>query len=187
MKLDIFKILNKAIGKVSGAEFKLLYLILVKMRVSSSTKIKIHRDVILGSLGDKITARNLSSTANSLATNGYFEVEKNKDNYYTFTVMQYTTESVNVKRVPQSRKEEYQQQLQHPLWLKKRDIILNRDQHKCVQCGSEHKLQVHHTRYTKGKKAWEYPNATLVTLCEVCHTKVHSDPGHKLNPYNKNN
>lgn len=84
-------------------------------------------------------------------------------------------------------KDEYQQQLQHPLWLKKRGIILNRDQHKCVQCGSEHDLQVHHTRYTKGKKAWEYPNATLVTLCKKCHTNVHSDLGHKLNPYNKNN
>ena len=81
----------------------------------------------------------------------------------------------------------YKEQLEHPLWTKKRNVILERDNHQCVLCGSSSDLQVHHTRYEKGNKAWEYPNAALVTLCKECHQKVHSDPSHKLNPYRQPN
>ena len=80
-------------------------------------------------------------------------------------------------------REQYHRQLEHPLWLKKRSIILERDNHQCVMCGSKFSLQVHHLRYSEGKKAWEYPNSALVTLCDECHQKVHSDPNHELNPY----
>ena len=83
-------------------------------------------------------------------------------------------------------KEKYLEELQHPLWTKKRNSILNRDHHQCVLCGSDYNLQVHHTRYSPGKKAWEYPNAALVTLCKDCHEKVHKDLNHELNPYKKN-
>ena len=93
------------------------------------------------------------------------------------------TKSKNKKKAVPTRKELYYQQLEHPLWLKKRNVILERDNHQCVLCGSSSELQVHHTRYSEGKKAWEYPNAVLVTLCNECHQKVHSDPNHKLNPY----
>lgn len=34
-------------------------------------------------------------------------------------------------------------------------------------------LQVHHRRYIVGKKAWEYEDGDLVTLCQECHSKVH--------------
>jgi 5-methylcytosine-specific restriction endonuclease McrA len=84
-----------------------------------------------------------------------------------------------------TRKEQYHKELEHPLWLKKRKIILERDNHKCVLCGSTSNLRVHHTRYSDNKKAWEYPNAVLITLCEDCHKKVHSDINHSLNPYKK--
>lgn len=76
----------------------------------------------------------------------------------------------------------YKKQLEHPLWTRKRHVILERDQHKCCLCGSEFNLQVHHTQYRKGNKAWEYPNSTLVTLCKECHQKVHSDKTHTLYP-----
>lgn len=79
-------------------------------------------------------------------------------------------------------KEQYKLQLEHPLWFKKRQTILERDQHKCVLCGSEFNLQVHHTKYHSDKKAWEYPNSTLVTLCKECHQKVHSDKTNELYP-----
>lgn len=81
-----------------------------------------------------------------------------------------------------TRKELYHQQLEHPLWLKKRNVILERDHHQCVLCGSEYNLQVHHTKYSNDKKAWEYPNSDLVTLCEKCHRKVHSNCKHQLHP-----
>lgn len=76
----------------------------------------------------------------------------------------------------------YKEQLEHPLWTKKRHTILERDNHKCCLCGSTDNLQVHHTQYRKGKKAWEYPNSTLVTLCKECHQKVHSDKNNELYP-----
>lgn len=86
-----------------------------------------------------------------------------------------------------TRKEQYHQQLEHPLWEKKRNIILKRDQYQCRLCGSKHNLQVHHIKYSSDKKAWEYPNLDLITLCEECHKKVHADQQHELNPYKKNN
>lgn len=82
-----------------------------------------------------------------------------------------------------TRKEQYHQQLEHPLWAEKRSMILKRDQYQCRLCGSKHNLQVHHIKYSSGKKAWEYPNIDLITLCEDCHQKVHADKNHDLNPY----
>lgn len=82
-----------------------------------------------------------------------------------------------------TRKEQYHQDLEHPLWLKKRNVILERDQHQCRICGSNHNLQVHHVKYSPGKRAWEYPNLDLITLCKDCHEKVHQDFNHELNPY----
>ena len=80
----------------------------------------------------------------------------------------------------------YQEQLRDHRWLVKRASVLKRDKYKCVLCGSTDNLQVHHTKYIKGRNAWEYPNYRLVTLCKDCHRKVHDDKNHKLNP-DKNN
>lgn len=80
-----------------------------------------------------------------------------------------------------SVKERYYQDLEHPKWQTKRMIIINRDK-QCALCGSHLNLQAHHTKYIKGKRAWEYPNSTLVTLCRDCHQKVHQDPSHPLYP-----
>lgn len=85
----------------------------------------------------------------------------------------------------ESRKEQYHQQLEHPMWTKKREVILKRDNYQCRICGSKHNLQVHHIKYSNDKKAWEYPNLDLITLCEECHKKVHADKNHSLNPYKK--
>lgn len=88
------------------------------------------------------------------------------------------------KKAP-TLKEQYLKQLESPLWIKKRNMILERDHHQCVLCGSKYNLQVHHKRYSDGKRAWEYPNAALVTLCRDCHQKVHADKNHDLSPYKK--
>lgn len=96
--------------------------------------------------------------------------------------------SINKKKKlekSESRKEQYHQQLEHPMWTKKREVILKRDNYQCRICGSKHNLQVHHIKYSNDKKAWEYPNLDLITLCEECHKKVHADKNHELNPYKK--
>lgn len=67
----------------------------------------------------------------------------------------------------------YNQELRDPKWKAKRTEIVNRDKKKCTKCKSVKELNVHHTYYTKGAKAWEYPNESLVTLCRSCHEKLH--------------
>jgi hypothetical protein len=34
-------------------------------------------------------------------------------------------------------------------------------------------LNVHHRYYVKGRRPWEYPNFSLVTLCRDCHEDEH--------------
>jgi len=69
----------------------------------------------------------------------------------------------------------YRQQLKTEEWKAKRLEILERDGHKCTECGSTESLQVHHLYYRKTKLAWEYPNKALATLCKDCHEDEHID------------
>lgn len=67
-----------------------------------------------------------------------------------------------------------------PKWRAKREIILQRDFHKCVVCGSSSDLQVHHRQYhfvvrnNQFRLPWEYEDRLLITLCESCHKRGHS-------------
>lgn len=85
-----------------------------------------------------------------------------------------------------TRKEQYHLELKDKRWKDVSIKILKRDGFKCLLCGSKHRLNVHHSRYIDGKKAWEYPKDLLVTLCEECHKKVHANVNHDLNPYKNN-
>jgi 5-methylcytosine-specific restriction endonuclease McrA len=70
----------------------------------------------------------------------------------------------------------YKQQLRTSAWLKLRSEVMERDNFVCVNClcdNFERQLHVHHITYLKGRKAWEYPDYLLVTLCEKCHTQEH--------------
>lgn len=68
----------------------------------------------------------------------------------------------------------------HPNWKSKRKEIIERDQYKCVICGSSEELQVHHRQYhfikalQKFKLPWDYPGYLLITLCTSCHGRGHS-------------
>jgi 5-methylcytosine-specific restriction endonuclease McrA len=65
-------------------------------------------------------------------------------------------------------------------WQEKRLQILERDSFQCAICNSKDNLQVHHRQYhfskekSEFKPPWDYPNSSLVTLCETCHKKGHS-------------
>ena len=68
----------------------------------------------------------------------------------------------------------YENLLQHPLWVIKRAKIINRDGKKCTVCESKHDLRVHHTfYYSNYPPPWEYPNDSLLTLCDTCHYNYH--------------
>lgn len=69
-----------------------------------------------------------------------------------------------------SKQPSYAEQLRHPNWQKKRLEILSRDDFHCQLCfDGESPLHVHHKRYIKGRKPWEYDSRDLVTVCENCH------------------
>jgi len=72
----------------------------------------------------------------------------------------------------------YKDQLKTSAWLKKRSEIMTRDNFVCVVCLSdnyENQLEVHHIGYLNNRKAWDYPDYLLVTLCRNCHQKEHDD------------
>lgn len=65
-------------------------------------------------------------------------------------------------------------------WKAKTLQIKKRDNNKCLNCGSQSNLQVHHRQYhfikslNKFKNPWDYSAEILITLCKQCH-----DLGHK--------
>ncbi|NJK94736.1 MAG: HNH endonuclease [Bacteroidales bacterium] len=66
-----------------------------------------------------------------------------------------------------------------PKWKAKRAEILARDKNKCVICGSDKDLQVHHRQYhflerlNVFKDPWEYEDKLMITLCNSCHNRGH--------------
>ncbi len=73
-------------------------------------------------------------------------------------------------------KERYHRDLEDERWHKRSSEIRERDKHTCQDCSQEGGiLQVHHECYAKGSywSPWEYPDATLITLCVSCHKKRH--------------
>jgi len=72
----------------------------------------------------------------------------------------------------------YKNQLKTSAWLRKKFEIMNRDNFVCSNClcdNYEKQLEVHHITYLRNKKAWEYPDYFLVTLCRECHQKEHDE------------
>jgi len=62
----------------------------------------------------------------------------------------------------------------HPKWFAKRIEILERDKWACTVCGYNKLLRVHHTfYYIDYIPPWDYPNKSLLTLCDKCHYDWH--------------
>ena len=68
-------------------------------------------------------------------------------------------------------KEQYHLYLQSPDWNIKRSTVLERDKYKCRICGFGDKLQVHHLTYDR---VYDESLYDLVTVCEDCHTLIHT-------------
>jgi len=57
-------------------------------------------------------------------------------------------------------------------WAARRLTVLERDNYRCVSCGSPHNLHVHHVRSRKHHGTNQMDN--LQTLCESCHARTPS-------------
>ncbi len=63
----------------------------------------------------------------------------------------------------------YSEKLRDPRWQKKRLLVLERDNWRCLFCqASDKNLQVHHVVYRR-LDPWDYPDYLYQTLCEDCH------------------
>jgi 5-methylcytosine-specific restriction endonuclease McrA len=67
----------------------------------------------------------------------------------------------------------YSEKLKDKKWKAFRNFVFVVRGCKCEMCGATQKLQVHHPKYVKGRKAWEYTCNEVVVLCEQCHRKAH--------------
>jgi hypothetical protein len=70
----------------------------------------------------------------------------------------------------------YSTKLKSPKWQKKRLEIMARDGFMCVICNNPNsELHVHHTIYDYSIKEPEnYPDETLITLCDDCYNNNHN-------------
>jgi hypothetical protein len=68
----------------------------------------------------------------------------------------------------------YYQQMQHPLWQKKRLEVMESAGFECQDCGAqEDQLNVHHPVYKRGAMIWDYEIEELECLCDKCHKSAH--------------
>lgn len=66
----------------------------------------------------------------------------------------------------------YADLLRDPRWQRKRLEVFERADFTCQLCGDvETELQVHHLRYIRGRRPWEYPLDDLACLCRPCHER----------------
>lgn len=65
----------------------------------------------------------------------------------------------------------YEAYLMSDQFEKIRQSVLSRDNYKCVVCGSQDDLQVHHLTY---KNIYKEDIGDLITLCRACHSIYHA-------------
>jgi len=58
-----------------------------------------------------------------------------------------------------------------------RQMVLDRDNHQCVKCGSKSNLQCHHIQPTAVEPIESADVDNCITLCYDCHRKVHMKDG----------
>ena len=65
-------------------------------------------------------------------------------------------------------KKAYMKYLNSTGWKRLREKVLKRDEHKCVGCGSDKDLEIHHKNYNGNYNRLN----NLQTLCRECHEDV---------------
>lgn len=54
--------------------------------------------------------------------------------------------------------------------------VLRRDNYRCVNCGSERNINVHHIIGLRMNESESVDISSMVTLCRSCHSKEHYKP-----------
>lgn len=75
----------------------------------------------------------------------------------------------------------YKEEFSTNEWQRKSGNKKYLDDFTCQICGSKKRLvHVHHHFYIEGRHLWEYPDETLITICEECHAKEHKFDNQEL-------
>lgn len=70
----------------------------------------------------------------------------------------------------------YSEKLKDPRWQKRRLKVMEYAHWRCQICGGkDNTLHCHHSYYTKGKEPWQYPDGSIICICEGCHEKIHPE------------
>lgn len=89
------------------------------------------------------------------------------------------------RRTRAERRVLYEAYINSSAWEKKRQLVLERDDHTCRKCGRKQTsgLHVHHLTY---RYFHEEPIGDLITLCKKCHENEHKKPKtQRLKPIKK--
>lgn len=114
------------------------------------------------------------------------DVDKTIKNYEPLPTQFSSVKSENKPKFSfKQYKSKYDLLLNDSRWLNCRDRILERDNHKCLWCGSTTALQIHHKYYHKLPNnnlvnPWEYEDDCFMTLCKNCHEKWHEKHQNKV-------
>ena len=74
--------------------------------------------------------------------------------------------------IQQEEARRYENYLQSPQWRQKRQIVLERDNHRCQGCGQQRATQVHHRTYHNIYREFLFE---LISVCDECHARLHEN------------
>ncbi len=77
--------------------------------------------------------------------------------------------------MPDGKRMDYGKFMLTDYWKQVRQLVLDRDGHKCTKCGSKKVLQVHHLTYDHHFNEHKHLK-DLITLCKICHEDTHGLP-----------
>jgi 5-methylcytosine-specific restriction endonuclease McrA len=82
--------------------------------------------------------------------------------------------SISVRQRKRKKRQDYYRNvyLKSDAWKRKRYVVLKRDNWRCQYCGAK-ATQVHHKKYLY-KNIGKEPIKWLVSICKLCHNKIHS-------------
>ena len=72
------------------------------------------------------------------------------------------------------RQKHYEHLLKDERWKLFRLRVMSERGCSCEYCGSTETIQIHHTKYVKGRLPWEYDINDMRVLCRTCHQKIHN-------------
>lgn len=71
----------------------------------------------------------------------------------------------------------YSEKLKDPRWQKRRLKVMEYARWRCQICGAkDNTLHCHHSYYSKAKEPWQYPEGSIICICDACHAKIHDKP-----------